>query len=221
VCGDRNGTTRRALEAISVERIDATRLSPGDVAERAASVVFDGGTLVFPKETVYALGCDPQRLAAVERIRHATGRLGEPLTLHVATVVEALEYCGRNIRNFATVRLLVPGPITLIIERPRFVDARVTAGLSTLGIRVPDHPLATALLERCGPLAALPARRQPRDAWPECDLLIENGPVRSLGESTVLDLTADRPRMVREGVITMEMLERTIGRIDPPFGVKR
>ncbi|GAC1419660.1 MAG: hypothetical protein NVSMB5_11660 [Candidatus Velthaea sp.] len=141
--------------------------------------------------------------------------------MHVGSVIEALEYCGRNIRNFAAVRRLVPGPITLIIERPSFVDPFVTAGLPTLGLRVPDHPLCTALLERCGPLAAVPARRVARDPWPECDLLIENGPVRSLGESTVLDLTAERPRLVREGVITMEMLERTIGRIDPPHGVVR
>ncbi|GAC1408972.1 MAG: hypothetical protein NVSMB64_17670 [Candidatus Velthaea sp.] len=136
-------------------------------------------------------------------------------------MIEALEYCGRNIRNFATIRRLVPGPITLIIERPAFVHPFVTAGLPTLGVRVPDHPLCLALLDRCGPLAALPARRTARDPWPPAGLRIENGPVRSLGESTVLDLTADRPRLVREGVITMEMLERTIGRIDPPHGALR
>jgi L-threonylcarbamoyladenylate synthase len=194
-------------------RIDAARTTNVRAADDVASVVYQGGTGVFPTDTVYGLGCDPKYLDAVARVRGVAGE-AEPLVLCMGSVIEALEYCGRHIRNFATVRRLLPGAVTLIVERPGFVDPLVSAGLATIGLRVPDHPLAVAILERCGPLATTTARRSAQGTWSACDLFVDNGPVRALGESTVLDLTADRPRLVREGVMTMEMLEQMIGRID-------
>lgn len=174
---------------------------------------FGGGTVVIPTDTVYGLGCDPMRLDAVARVKRTAGD-HRPLVLHVGSVIEALEYATANVRNFAAVRRLLPGAVTLIVKRPHFVDERLTAGLPTLGLRVPDHWAGAAVLERCGPFAVAAAGRGGREPFPDCDLVVDAGPARSFALSTVLDLTGERPRLIREGVVTMEMLERTIGRVD-------
>jgi L-threonylcarbamoyladenylate synthase len=205
------------FEESALTRIDATRTNSVRVVDDVASAIFAGKTVVFPTDTVYGLGCDPKRAEAVARVRGVAGG-AEPLVLHLGSVVEALEHCGRHIRNFATIRRLLPGAVTVIIERPAFIDPLVSAGLPVLGLRVPDDLLSQAILERCGPLATTTARRNAQGTWSAGDLFIDNGPVRSLGEATVLDLTAERPRLVREGVVTMETLEQMIGRIDPPLG---
>lgn len=207
-------------EESALARIDAARTPGVRVADNVASAVFAGKTIVFPTDTVYGLGCDPKRPDAVARVRGVAGT-DEPLVLHLGSVIEALEHCGGHIRNFAIVRRLLPGAVTLIVERPTFIDPLVTAGLPSLGLRVPDHALSRDILERCGPLATTTARRNAQGTWSAGDVFIDNGPIRMLGESTVLDLTADRPRLVREGVMTLEMLEQMIGRIDPPQGTSR
>ncbi|MFN2461762.1 MAG: L-threonylcarbamoyladenylate synthase [Candidatus Velthaea sp.] len=185
------------------------------IGDDVADAVMHGCTVVFPTDVAYALGCDPCRSEAVARVCAAADSGG--LDLYVADAIEALEYCARNVGNFATVRCLLPGPLTLVVERPGFVTAHVTGGMPTLRLRVPEHALCAALLERCGPLAAATVAPGPRGTWSECDVFVDNGPPRTPGEATVLDLTAGRPRLVREGIITMEMLEKAIGRVDPPL----
>ncbi|HTX55464.1 MAG TPA: Sua5/YciO/YrdC/YwlC family protein [Candidatus Acidoferrales bacterium] len=167
--------------------IDA-RVEPRErVVEASAATIFAGGTLVLPGDTNYWLACDPYRTNAVERIRQTKGRAnGEPLLLLVPSATEFLEYTAGNSLAVSAAKRFLPGPVTLIVRKPAFVGDHVTAGLSTLAIRVPQSDLTRAILERTGPLAAMRAgSREPACA----DLVIENGAPPCEGESSIVDLT--------------------------------
>jgi L-threonylcarbamoyladenylate synthase len=193
------------------------------VADEVASVVYNGGLVIFPTDTVYGIGCDPYNRAAVDRVFRSKHRPDDkPLTLHLATVAEFLEYAKDNALAVFAAKRLMPGPVTLIVQRPSFIALEVTAGFPTLGFRVPDDPLCQAILERCGPLAATSANvsgersyrgsgPEERDTLPPADLLIENGPTRYQLESTVIDVSGAQPRVLREGVFSSEQLAERIG----------
>jgi L-threonylcarbamoyladenylate synthase len=201
--------------------IDARTAPLEEVLEAAARTVFGGGLLIFPTDTVYGVGCDPYDAAAVARIYGAKHRPGsKPLTFHLASAQEFLEYAREDPLAIRAARRLLPGPVTLIIRKPHFVSEQVTAGLQTLGFRVPDDPLCRAILERCGPLAATSANRSGEQAYrgdgdyeglPEVDLIVENGPTRYRRESSVVDLTGPRPRLLRAGVLDAERLSEALG----------
>lgn len=201
--------------------IDARQETQARVVEEVASVVLHGGTVIFPTDTVYGIGCDPYDVIAIARIYGAKERpANKPLTLHVAGVTEFLEYVHDNRDAAAAGRRLFPGPVTIIVPKPTFIDQDVTAGLPTLGFRVPDDPLCSAILERCGPLAATSANLSGSQAYfgagdweplPPADLLVENGPTRYRRESTILDMTGPAPVMLREGVVSLERLTERLG----------
>lgn len=201
--------------------IDARKESHARVAEEVASVVFAGGIVIFPTDTVYGIGCDPYRSEAIRRIYGAKDRpAGKPLSLHLASLREFLEYAGERRDVAAAGRRLMPGPVTIIIPRPAFIDRELTSGLPTLGFRVPDDPLCTLILERCGPLGATSANLSGEKAYygggdwkslPGADLLVENGPTRYRKDSTVIDMTGSRPTVLREGVVSAERLTELLG----------
>ena len=140
--------------------IDARAAPAADVAEEVARAVFAGGTVIFPNDTSYGIGCDPYSSEAIDRIYAAKGRPdNRPLTLHVATPQEFLEYAGDNPLAVLAAKRLLPGPVILLIAKPPFVSDELAAGLQTLAFRVPDDPLARALLDRCGPLAGTTVNR--------------------------------------------------------------
>ena len=201
-------------------RIDARTTSIAEVANVAAQVVADGGTVVFPTDTVYGIGASAHRRDAVARIYTLKGRpQTKPLTLHCATVADALLYVDEHRLGTLAVRTFLPGPLTVIVKRPRTVDPAVTASLPTLGIRVPADPLCRAILAACGPFAATSANASGEPAFsgegaaalPAADLFIDAGPTRYQAESTVLDVTTSPPRLIREGVLTRTMLEKVLG----------
>jgi L-threonylcarbamoyladenylate synthase len=205
------------------ERIDARRESPARVGDEVAAVIYGGGTVIFPTDTVYGIGCDPFRIDAIDRVYQAKQRPDhKPLSLHVATVAEFLEYVPGSALVTLAARRLMPGPVTIIVRRPAFIYDDVSSGLPTLGFRVPDDALCSAVLDRVGPLAATSANasgRQPYygdgdvEALPEADLLVENGPTRYGAESSVIDLSAAQPRLLREGVLSLEHLSERLGPI--------
>jgi len=196
--------------------LDARKAPIDDILEAAARVIFSGGVIIFPTDTVYGIGCDPFEIAAIERIFAAKGRdASKPLTFHLGTVVEYLEYTkGHQLGEYVGKRLL-PGPVTLILPKPEWVNPVITGGMRTLGFRIPDDALSCAILDRCGPLATTSANESGRPAYrgegdreplPAVDLFIESGPTRYRRESSVLDLTTDPPRLLREGVLSYEDL---------------
>jgi L-threonylcarbamoyladenylate synthase len=201
--------------------IDARKESHARVVEEAAQVVQHGGTVIFPTDTVYGIGCDPYDSTAIARIYGAKQRPpNKPLTLHLASASEFLEYAHDFPDALAAGRRLLPGPVTIIIPKPAFIDQDVTAGLPTLGFRVPDDPLCSAILERCGPLAATSANLSGSQAYygagdweslPPADLLVENGRTKYQRESTIIDMTRLQPVVLREGVVSLERLTELLG----------
>ncbi|HEY8313322.1 MAG TPA: L-threonylcarbamoyladenylate synthase [Candidatus Baltobacteraceae bacterium] len=201
--------------------IDARNETVARVVEEVAQVTFSGGTVIFPTDTVYGIGCDPYDSRAIARIYGAKRRPdSKPLTLHLATVAEFLEYAKDNALAITAAKRLLPGAVTLIVRRPAFISEDVTSGLGTIGFRVPDDPLCSAILERCGPLAATSANTSGETPYrgggdatglPPADLLIENGPTRNGAESSVIDLTGPTPRLLREGVVDYQRLTELLG----------
>jgi L-threonylcarbamoyladenylate synthase len=193
-------------------------------------VVFGGGTVIFPTDTVYGIGCDPYNAAAIAQIYGAKDRpQAKPLSLHLASLREFLEYAGDHRQVAAAARRLMPGPVTIIIPKPAFIGSEVTSGLTTLGFRVPDDPLCMTILERCGPIAATSANISGERAYygtgdwqtlPAAQLLVENGPTRYQRDSTVIDMTGMQPIVLREGVVSLERLTELLGPIgltQPPI----
>ncbi|WP_022835608.1 L-threonylcarbamoyladenylate synthase [Salisaeta longa] len=191
--------------------------------ERAAAVLRSGALVAFPTETVYGLGADALDAAAVASIFAAKGRPADnPLITHVASVVEARLLA--DVLPEAAETLLhafAPGPLTVIVPRgPRVPDA-VTAGLDTVGLRIPAHPMAQHFLQACArPVAAPSANRSGRPSPTTAAAVLEDmdgriacvldgGPTDAGVESTVVDCTTDPPVLLRHGACTVEAL-RTV-----------
>jgi len=151
-----------------------------DDVRRAAAAVADGELVVYPTETVYGLGGDALDPDAVERVFDLKGRdRSNPLSLGVASVDDALRYARPTEFAVAFARAFLPGPVTVVVERGDAVPDALTAGSDRVGLRVPDQPVARALLRETGPLTATSAN------------------VSGTGSVTDLDDLDDR---IREGV---------------------
>jgi L-threonylcarbamoyladenylate synthase len=206
--------------------IDALEMPVADVAEEVAGVVFAGGTVIIPNDTSYLIGCDPYRSEAIDRIYAVKGRPdNRPLTMHVASPQEFLEYAGDNPLAVVAAKRLLPGPVILLIRKPEFISDELAAGLPTLAFRVPDDPFSRGILERCGPLAGttVALAGKPRYAGdaddsmlPPADLLVRRGPARYDRESSIVDLTGAHARILREGVISAARLSELLGPVERP-----
>jgi L-threonylcarbamoyladenylate synthase len=198
--------------------IDVRRERLDDVVEETARVVFDGGTVVYPDETGYVIACDPQHGAAVALSYEAAG--SNPI-LHVAVCVaspaEFLEFAPENPLAILAVKRLLPAPVMFILRRPAFFGEEQTAGRLTIGFRVPTDPLARAILERCGPLvAAATAYSGEGESLGPADLLLQRGEVAPRLEISVVDLTGNRARLLREGAVPFDRLVERFGPIERP-----
>jgi L-threonylcarbamoyladenylate synthase len=171
---------------------------------------------------VYGIGCSPSAPAAIERIYAAKGRpRDKPLALYFATVEQMLEYARNDPRALALARAFLPGPLTIVVRRPPFVNGRIVGGLPTLGLRVPNHELCAALLARCGPLAATSANLSgatpysgrsgsAREDLPEADYFIDAGPAPLGVASTVVDLSGGDVRLLRSGSLPFDAIKRAL-----------
>lgn len=191
----------------------------------AAALIRQGGIVAFPTETVYGLGADATNAAAVNRIFEAKGRPSDnPLIVHVASHEDA----SRVVASIPPLALRLmerfwPGPLTLVLPKRPEVPDIVTCGLATVGVRMPSHPVALALIRAAGtPLAApsanLSGRPSPttaehvlEDLGNRIDLVIDGGETGVGLESTVVDLTVDPPVVLRPGGITVEDLVQVVG----------
>lgn len=195
--------------------------------DEAATVIRGGGLVAFPTETVYGLGADSMNLLAIEKVFKAKGRPSDnPLIVHVADLSKAYELAeeipGKGI---LLAQSFWPGPLTLVVRRTSRVPDVVTAGLDTVAIRVPNHPVALALLQKFGggivaPSANLSGRPSPttahhvlEDLNGRIDMILDAGPTQIGLESTVVDVTTDPPVILRKGGLTRERIEKTIGPI--------
>ena len=205
-----------------VIQIDAARPEAATI-ERAAALIQAGKVVVFPTETVYGLGADALQTRAVEGIFAAKGRpFSDPLIVHIASE-DALEDLTRALPEMVKqlTRKFWPGPLTLILPRSPLVPDLVTAGLETVAVRMPGHPVALALIRAVGsPIAAPSANRfmhtsptTAQHALADLDgrvpLILDGGPCAVGVESTVLDLCSAVPTILRPGGISLEAL-RTV-----------
>lgn len=192
--------------------------------DEAASLLKRGEVVAFPTETVYGLGADATNEDAVSKIFQAKGRPSDnPLIVHVATkeqlfhlVTDVQPYVERLIDTFS------PGPITYVLKSKGKVATNVTAGLSTVAVRIPNHPVALALLSACklplaAPSANISGRPSPTTAKHVFDdlngkiaAILDGGSCKVGLESTVVDCTGERPVILRTGKITEEDLQKVI-----------
>lgn len=193
----------------------------------AAAVLRGGGLVAFPTETVYGLGAHALDPAAVERIYLAKGRPAyNPLIVHVASV-EAARALSRAWPEAADrlAERFWPGPLTLVVPRAASIPDAVSAGLATVGVRVPAHPVAHALLVAAGiPVAAPSANRSThvspttaahvrRSLGERVDLILDGGPTSVGIESTVLSLASAVPTVLRPGTISIDELREVLGEV--------
>lgn len=194
----------------------------------AAGVIRSGGLVAFPTETVYGLGANALDAEAVGRIFVAKGRPADnPLIVHVADRDAVLQVV-QSVPKVAE-RLMErfwPGPLTLVLHKAPGIPDNVTCGLDTVGVRMPNHPVALALIKAAGvpvaaPSANVSGRPSPTTAEHVMDDLsgridmVLNGGETGVGlESTVIDLTVDPPALLRPGGVTVEQLCEELGPIN-------
>lgn len=206
--------------------VDPESPDPAVIA-RAADVIRRGGLVAFPTETVYGLGADALNASAVRRIFEAKGRPpNDPIIVHVASV-EDLSRVAREVPPVARrlAETFWPGPLTLVLPRGEAVPLVVTAGRDTVAVRCPAHPVALALIRASGTPIAAPsanvfghtspttAQHVLDDLNGRVDVILDGGSTPVGVESTVLDLTAEVPTILRPGGVPKEALERVLGQV--------
>jgi L-threonylcarbamoyladenylate synthase len=192
---------------------------------RAAEIIRNGGLVAFPTETVYGLGANALDPEAVKRIYEIKGRpLASPLIVHVAdeAMGRAIAADWPKLAQRLAARFC-PGPLTIIVKKAAIVPDLVTAGLDSVGIRMPAHPIARTLIDRAGvPIAAPSANRftevsptraeHVQAAFGDSVQIILDGGACEVGiESTVVSLRRDPPVVLRPGIISREELESATG----------
>ena len=203
-----------------------------DAITRAARQLKAGSLVALPTETVYGLGADATNAAAVARIYEAKGRPADhPLIVHVSEMADISDWAD-EIPEYAIslARKYWPGPMTLIFKRTDLVQDFITGGQDSVGLRVPDHVVALALLaefkklggkgiaapsaNRFGhvsPTSAAAVKAELADYLVDGDLILDGGPSQVGVESTIIDCTGIAPRILRPGAITAEMIEQVTG----------
>lgn len=194
----------------------------------AGNIIKEGGLVAFPTETVYGLGGDALNGDSAEKIYAAKGRPSDnPLIIHIVQM-DALSKIVKEIPEAAykLAERYWPGPLTMIFEKADCVPLKTTGGLGTVAVRMPSNKIARALIEASGGYIAAPsANRSGRpsptvakyvieDLEGRVDMIIDGGEVDIGLESTIIDLTGDKPMILRPGYITEEMLEQTLGEVD-------
>ena len=219
-----------------LSKCDASAMS------EAASVLLAGGLVAFPTETVYGLGADACNPAAVARIYSVKGRPADhPLIVHVGSM-DGLGDWARDVPTYAIAlaRDYWPGPMTLIVPRSDLAGDFVTGGQDTVGVRVPNHPVALGLLEafvaaggkgiaapsanrfgNVSPTTAQAVAAELGDYLADGDQILDGGACAVGVESTIIDCTGDLPKILRPGAITAQMIQDStvlvvVGSVEEP-----
>jgi L-threonylcarbamoyladenylate synthase len=198
----------------------------------AAASIKNGNLVAFPTETVYGLGADASQEKAVAKIYSAKGRPADhPLIVHISSM-DGIGYWADEISDYAIAlaRTFWPGPMTLICKRSHEAKDFVTGGQETVGLRVPDHVVALALLDAAteigvhgiaapsanrfghvSPTTADAVREELDQYLSPQDIILDGGPSQVGVESTIIDCTGNNPHILRPGAITQAMVEEVTG----------
>lgn len=192
--------------------------------DEAARILLSGGLVAFPTETVYGLGADCENKDAVKSIFTAKGRpMDNPLIVHVSDMAMCEKYVS-HIPQKAELLMnkFWGGPLTIVMKRSKFAIDEVTAGGDTVAIRLPSHPVAHALIKAAGkgiaaPSANLSGKPSPtaaehvkEDFDGKIPCIIAGGKAEHGLESTVIDLSGERPMVLRPGVISLDMIKELL-----------
>ena len=192
--------------------------------DKAVDILREGGLVAFPTETVYGLGADGMNAEAVESVFTAKGRpSNNPLILHVAEIAQVNDVVlSIPEAGLALAERFWPGPLTLVLPSNGTLPSAARAGLSTVAVRIPDHPVPRLLAERLGrgivgPSANLSGRPSPttaehvlEDLRGKVDLILDAGSTSIGLESTVIDVTQDPPVILRQGGLTIEAIKSVV-----------
>ncbi len=207
----------KVLKADTTENIQ-------QAVRRAVEVLTAGGLVVFPTETVYGLAADALAEPAVRRVWEVKGRpTDKPLPVQVASV-DGLRLLWREVPDhlLPLIRAFMPGALTLVYWRSTLVPDVVTAGADTVGVRIPDHPVALELLKAFGRPIVAPSANLSGDPPPSrieevsedllarVDLVIDAGDTGGGVPSTVLDVTVQPARILRAGALSAEQLQKYV-----------
>lgn len=208
-------------------RIDQQHIDKALIKE-AGDVIKEGGLAAFPTETVYGLGGDALNPRSSEKIYRAKGRPSDnPLIVHIADM-ETLDAIVREVPESARrlAERFWPGPLTMILFKSDLVPRETTGGLDTVAVRMPSHPVARELIRAAGGYVAAPsANRSGRpsptvakyvteDMDGRIEMILDGGDVEIGLESTIIDLTAGEPAILRPGYITKEMLGEILADVE-------
>ncbi len=197
-----------------------------DSLARAKELLLAGELVAFPTETVYGLGADARSDAAVENIYRVKGRPSDnPLIVHVHKDYD-LSLLVEDDRSYAAKlrKAFLPGPLTLVYKSRGRVSAKVSCGLNTLAVRVPSHPSAQEFLKYVGIPVAAPSANISKHVSPvsaqhvyddlhgKIPLILDGGACSGGIESTVCDVTGDYPVVLRQGLVSREMIESVTGK---------
>lgn len=211
-------------EIVKIEEENIDR----EAIARAGKIIKAGGLVAFPTETVYGIGGDALNVSSSEKIYAAKGRPSDnPLIVHIAGM-DALSFLVKEIPETAykLADKFWPGPLTMIFHKSACVPKRTTGGLDTVAVRMPSNKVAGALIEAAGGYIAAPsANRSGRpsptvakyvieDLDGRVDMIIDGGEAVIGLESTIVDLTEEKPVILRPGYITKEMIAAVIGNVD-------
>ncbi|MEK6958364.1 MAG: L-threonylcarbamoyladenylate synthase, partial [archaeon] len=214
-------------------KIDSRKPEAKKILE-AARIIRKGGLVAFPTETVYGLGANAFNTEAVRKIFRAKGRpFDDPLIVHVCSEKQVYEL-AEEVAFEAKVLMdkFWPGPLTIVMRKSKKVPAITTANLGTVAIRMPKNRIACALIRKAGvPIAAPSANTFSRpspttaghvlaDLKGKIPLILDGGTTRIGIESTVIDLSGKKPVLLRPGAVTLEQLQKTIGKVQVHGAVK-
>lgn len=206
-----------------------------EALDEAAAVIRQGGTVIFPTETVYGLGANALDEKSVSRIFEAKGRPSDnPLIVHISNY-DMLLYCIGEPLSEKAQKLMAffwPGPLTIIFKKSKTIPNEVTAGLDTVAIRMPDDSIALSLIQKSGVPIAAPSANisgKPSPTAPEhvitdmdsrVDVILCTKSTRVGLESTVIDISGEIPIVLRPGGVTLEELRKVLGEVEVDKGLE-
>ena len=193
--------------------------------EKAVRFLRSGGVVVFPTDTLYGLGADAFSIPALERIFTIKLRPAETSLPLLVSCWDQVETVTRQTPDAARrlARRFWPGPLTLVLPKAEQLPVRVTGGKDTVAVRMPDHPVALAIIRRFGrPITGTSANRSGQqdlldyksvkaELGKDVDYIVQSGPQPKGAPSTVIDLTTEFPTLLRQGALPMDEILREIG----------
>lgn len=203
-------------------------MKDAEAIRQAAEIIRQGGIVAFPTETVYGLGADTSNPLAVARIFEVKRRpYFDPLIVHIAHPTDLIKLV-KEIPSSAKrlTERLWPGPLTVVLLKEQHIPDIVTAGLPSIAVRMPDHPMALSLIKesKCpiaapsanpfGYLSPTTAEHVREQLGDQVDLILDGGPCPVGVESTIVSFSEDKPKLLRPGGVSLEEIESVIGEVE-------